>query len=221
MGEPLSYRIVCLNPSEAQSARAIYGLDLGWPGEELAGVEVEVTYESASGFDAVHDVFASPQERILAANVLARAPHPVYVSCFVPYRQRTVRDFGDTVAAVNETAVVSAIVAAIDGAAPGSLDVSEVMAAVRAADPNVGAVLPFELRYDVYLPDGRIARMSTPDRIELAPVAGSGARLLVPSELGLDAPAGHGLSRLLADLGVTHRTVRYAARADLVAVGAR
>lgn len=221
VGEALSYRVICLNPAESQSARAIYGLELSWPGETLDGVEVEVTYESAAGFDAVHAVFSSAQERILAANTLARAPHPVYVSCSVPYRQRTVRDFGDTVAAVNEAVVISAIVAAIDGAAPGSLDVSEVMSAVRTADPNVGAVLPFELRYDVYLPDGRIARMSTPDRVELTPVSGSGARLLAPSELGLTAPTGPELARLLADLGVTHRTVRYAARADLVAVGVR
>jgi hypothetical protein len=90
-GEPLSYRVRVENPLEGQSSRTVTILELGWPGETLAGTEVLVTYETPVGFDSVASLVVSRSERTLAANVLARAHHPVYVACSIPYRPATTR----------------------------------------------------------------------------------------------------------------------------------
>jgi hypothetical protein len=48
-------------------------------------VNITVTYDSVSGYDAIHQYLINPDERIILANSLARAKIPVYISTEVVY----------------------------------------------------------------------------------------------------------------------------------------
>lgn len=212
-GEPLSYRVVVENPMEAQSARAVTRLELGWPGEALAGTEVLVTYETPVGFGAVAELVSSRSERTLASNALARAHHPVYVSCSIPYRPQTTRTVsGSTTFVVDEDAVASAVSAYVESAPPEGLDAGSVgSVAARAAQDTIKLVFPFELLYELILPDGRVARYRTPDSVELAPSDTSNAVLENYADLGLPNDYKPALRKLLSDMGLSDRVVRYRA----------
>lgn len=221
-GEPLSYRVVVDNPPEGQSTHAVTFVELGWPGEDLAGTEVLVTYEAPVGFASVAELVASRSERVLAANVLARAHHPVYVSCSIPYRAQTTRTASGAVAAVvDEAAVAKAVAAYVESAPPEGLDAGTLGGVAASADPNIKLTFPFTLSYELILPDGRVASYRTSDVVELAPGDASGAELLNHAELGLPSDYRGPLRRLLADLGVSDRVVRYRATAGDVSLERR
>lgn len=221
-GEPLSYRVVGHNPREAQSMRAVTTLELGWGGASLDGTEVLVTYETALGFAAIHALVASDQDRVPGANTLARAPHPVYVSLTLPYRQRTVpRTPNEVVAAVDEARVVAALVAFVEAAPIEGLDVAGVTSEALRADPNIGGAFPSTIAYEALLPDGRVARYTTEDRVTLFPGAGTSARLRNPADFGLTAGDDAGLARLLGEMGLSNRVVRYRTNESLVALALR
>lgn len=211
-GKPLSYRVVIENPESAQSSKAITVIQLGWPGESLSGVEVLVTYETLVGFGALDELVSSRVERVTSANVLARAEHPVYVACTIPYRPRTVpTNFGSRVASVNETAALGAITTLIEQAPPGSLDVTALTQEASRQDANFGGFYPFTIQYELDLPDGRVARYETPDQVTLFLGGRSAARVTNYTELGLAQGDAAGFNRLLTRLGVSDRVVRYLA----------
>lgn len=215
LNSTLTYRVVCTNPEEAQSSHAIYALELGWPGEDLAGTSVLVTYETLSGFDTVSDYVRERSRRILAANALARAEHPIYVSARIPYRPRSLAGTV-TLAAADESTVLQALVNLIEGSVPGALDTTVMQNRMVLTDGNIQTVFPFEISYALLLPDGRVANYITNDVVTLVVDATrSTARLSSPTELGLP-PVGYEAtySRLLSDLGVSDRVVRYRVDSD-------
>lgn len=211
-GRPLAYRVRIENPEASQSTRAITVIEIGWPGETLAGTEVLVTYETLVGFEAVDELVSSRVERVTAANVLARAEHPVYVSCTIPYRPRTIpTNFGSRIAVVDESQAISAIVELIEKAPPGSLDVTALTQEATRKDSNFGGFYPFVIQYELDLPDGRVARYQTPDQVTLLLGGRSAAQVTNYAELGLSAGDTAGFNRLLTRLGVSDRVVRYLA----------
>lgn len=221
-GEPLSYRVVGHNPREAQSMRAVTTLELGWGGASLDGTEVLVTYETPLGFTAVDALVAGDQDRVLAANTLARAPHPVYVSFTIPYRQRTLpRTSNEVVTAVNEANVLSALLAFVEAAPVEGLDVAGVTSEALRVDPNIGGAFPFTIAYEALLPDGRVARYTTEDRVTLFPGEGTTARLRNPADFGLAIGDNAGLARLLGGMGLSNRVVRYRTTESLIALALR
>lgn len=221
-GEPLTFRVVGWNPREAQSMRAVTTVDLAWPGLDLDGTEVLVTYETSLAFAAVDAVVRSETERHPGANHLARAPHPVYVSFTAPYRQRTVgSSAADVVRPVDTARVVDALVRVVESSPAEGLDVGRFIHAASLADRNIGALYPFEVRYELLLPDGRVARYRTRDRVTLYPTAADTAELLNPEELGLAPGDAAGLARLLRGAGLSNRVVRFFSDSSLVALEAR
>ena len=210
-GQPLAYRLAVENPESGQSDQAITVLTLGWPGEDLEGTEVLVTYETLVGFDSLSELVSSRSERVSAANVLARAAHPVYVSCTVPYRPRTLpTSFGTQVATVDEEAVIEAISELIEQAPSGSLDVTAVTQAATKAEPdNIGGYYPFSVTYELLLPDGRVAKYQTPDQVTLLLGGRSAAQITNYADLGLAQGDTAGYNALLRRLGVSDRVVRY------------
>lgn len=221
-GEPLSYRVVGHNPREAQSMRAVTTLELGWGGATLDGTEVLVTYETPLGFAAVDALVASDQDRVPGANTLARAPHPVYVSFTLPYRQRTLpRTPNEAVAAVDEARVLAALVAFVEASPVEGLDVAGVTSEALRADSNIGGAFSFTIAYEALLPDGRVARYTTEDRVTLFPGEGTTARLRNPADFGLAVGDAAGLARLLGGMGLSNRVVRYRTNESLVALALR
>lgn len=214
-GEPLSYRVLTVNPLEGQSARAVTLLELGWPGVDLAGTEVLVTYETPVGFDAVAELVSGPAERVGPADSLARAHHPVYVSCSIPYRPYTTRTaLGATASSVNELTVATVVASYIENSPPEDLDATSVGGIAARADSGIKAVIPFDLAYELILPDGRVARYRTSGAVAIAPTPGAEAHLENATELGLPAEYHTALVALLQRLGVTDQVVRYRAQTD-------
>lgn len=227
----LPYRVEVLNPSESQSMRAVTQVEVGWPAVSLDGLDVEVTYETLAGFDAV-GTFVTGENRPDPADYLARALHPVYVSFAVPYTLRT-----DTSATarvgrllvpqpnfdpVGAAAAVAKYVNEYRAADP--IDVSSLVTQVRFAQgASVATLYAFSVTYELIAPDGRVFRYQTTDKVTLFPPdASSGASLLNPVELGLPATNYYAaLRQTLRALGVSDRTVRFIAATAGVTFEAR
>lgn len=230
-GEPLSFQTIVQAPSESQSLLAVQYLDLGWPGASLAGTEVLVTYETMLGFDVIDALVRSDSERVLNANYLTRAAFLVYVSCTIPYRQRTIpqldaagnlrTDSTQAIAAVNEVAVVAAVVSAVESASVNGLSTSDITAAALRSDPNISSVYPVTLRYNVTLPDGRVVYYESDDRVELIPGADTNARITNYLDLGLAQGDIQGFARLLRTLGLSTRIARFRTTSDLISMELR
>lgn len=209
-GEPLSYRVRGMTPQNAQSSKALNLLEVAWAGINLAGTEVSVTYKTPVGFTTAQDMVSDRRERVLNGNQLVRARHPIYVSFTISYRGRTVPSgIGTALGAVDEQAVVAALLVLVRSAAPGALDVTALTTAAVVADANVGALYAFNVLYELLLPDGRVAKYSTSDFVEILPRADSTATLLNYAELGLSSAYLNGLRTLLVDQGVSDRVVCY------------
>lgn len=217
----LPFRVEVLNPAESQSSRAVTQVEVGWPAASLDGAQVEVTYETLTGFDAVAS-FVVGENRPDPADYLARALHPVYVSFTVPYSLRS--DTSTTARAgrlaVPEPAFDAAGAAALIASyvneyrAADPIDASSLVTQVRyARGASVATLYAFRVNYELLAPDGRVFRYSTEDKVTLFPPdSSSGATLLNPTELGLPATGYHAaLRRALTDLGVSDRTVRFIA----------
>jgi len=217
----LPYRVEVLNPSESQSSRAVTQVEVGWPAVSLDGLDVEITYETLAGFDAV-GTFVTGENRPDPADYIARALHPVYVSFTVPYALRTDTS---TTARVGRLVVPAPSFDPVGAAAAVAKYVNE----YRAADPidasslvtqirfaqgaSVATIYAFTVNYELIAPDGRVFRYQTTDKVTLFPPdASSGASLLNPVELGLPAMNYYdALRRTLRTLGVSDRTVRFIA----------
>lgn len=212
-GEALSYRVRVENPREAQSSRTVLGLELGWPDLLLEGVSVEITYATLAGFSSVDAFVRSPEQQTPGANLLLRAEHPIYLSAALTYRART---------AVDETALVATLLQTIEASAPGNFEVSTLTTTLLNAEPNLNSVRAVTLTYELHLPDGRVARYQTEDRIQVLPNGTSSARLVNAADLGL--PNANTLSHLRALLeshGVSDRVVRYLSDADRLTLEAQ
>lgn len=217
----LPYRVEVLNPPESQSSRAVTQVEVGWLAVPLDGLQVEVTYETLSGFDAV-SAFVVGENRPDPADYLARGLHPVYVSFTVPY---TLRSDPSTSARVGRLVVPSPAFDAASAAtavakyvneyrAADPIDVSSLVTQVRfARGASVATLYAFRIGYELIAPDGRVFRYETADKVTLFPPdETSGAVLLNPAELGLPTTGYYAaLRRTLLALGVSDRTVRFIA----------
>jgi len=186
--DDLEYQIRNPEPQTAQSQRVFEELLLD---PLYEGKTVRVTYETLTGFDPVDAFVTDRFERILAANVLARAFYPVYLSFLVTY---TLKPTATTT--VDETALQFGLVDFVNTFPPSDIiDVSDVMAFVRSFDPNIGNVAPVTISYDAIIPDGRQLSYTTTDVVDLDPDK-------------LDAEFAGELEDPLS-FGMSDRTVRY------------
>lgn len=229
-GAALGFRMVCKNPNEAQSQRAVTFVEVGWPAFDFAGLTLEVTYDTVVGFNPIADYVKDDFNRTLGANPLVRAFHPIYLSFSLPYRPRIIpRNTLDVFNAAGtltvdtdsvEQAIIDYIVATPFGTRP---DAGGIGQAAKDADGNIAATYPFTINYSLLAPDGRVYRFATDDIVSVVPDGvSSSARLLNPADFGLPASGYYAaLARQLASQGVSDRTVRYLAVADDVALEQR
>lgn len=220
----LPFRVEVLNPLEAQSPRAVVQVEVGWPGLAVDGLDVEITYDTLTGFDTV-GAFVTGTNRPDPADYLARAFHPVYLSFSVPY---SLRSDTSTTARIGRLLVPAPSFDAVSAAttlakyvdeyrAADPLDVSSLVTQVRfAQNASVATIYGFTVTYELFAPDGRVFRYRTTDKVTLFPTdASSGASLTNPTEFGLPATDYYNaLRNMLHALGVSDRTVRFIAATD-------
>lgn len=229
-GEPLTYYLAPKNPLLAQSTKSVTPIEVGWTAFDFSGLTLEVTYDTLAGFEQLAAYVVDDFNRVSAANAVARGLHPVYVSTTVTYRARQVpRNAADllttaaTSYAVNEGAVKQGVVDAVNAPSQGVVpDAGALATAAQDADPNVAAVYPLTILYDLLAPDGMVYSYSTPDLVTLFPDGSSGAKLTNPVDVGLPATGYEGaLEKRLLGQGVSDRTVRYLASLDDVVLEKR
>jgi hypothetical protein len=229
-GTALGFRVICKNPLEAQSQRAVTLIEIGWPAFNFGGLTLEVTYETLAGFGPIANYVKDDFNRTLGANPLVRAFHPVYLSFSLPYRARIVpRNTLDVFNAngtftVNTEAVQRAIIDYIVKTPFGTRpDTGGIGQAAKNADSNIAATYPFTIKYELLAPDGRVYRYATDDIVSVVPDGvTTSARLLNPADFGLPTTGYYAaLARQLVRQGVSDRTVRYLAVADQVALEQR
>lgn len=213
-GDTLFYRVIVKNPDESQSQRSINMIEVGWPGIDLIGETVEVTYESLSGFDSVASYVDSLRNRPLAANTLVRGAHPVYLTLTVPYRQRLSTDTFRTIdPTFDEDAAADALLLFVNTyKALDVIDQSLLATQARDLSDTIAAIYPFTIQYSLLGPDGRVYRFATEDRVTVFPKSGESARLLNPADFGLPSTGYEAaLKKQLLDQGISDRNIRYLA----------
>lgn len=229
-GDPLSYYLAPKNPLLAQTQRSVTPIEVGWAAFDFSGLTLEVTYDTLAGFSTLAAYVVDDFNRVAAANALAKGFHPVYVSTTVTYRGRVVpRNAAELLSGsgttydVDETAIKQGVVDAVNAPSQGVVpDAGALATAAQDADPNVAAIYPLTVLYDLLAPDGKVYSYSSPDVVTLFPDGSTGATLLNPTDVGLPATGYEGaLQQRLLGLGVSDRTVRYLASLDDVVLEKR
>lgn len=219
IGGILSYRLRLVNEDAAQSAIAMPIVEIG---SVFDGQTVDITYDTVNGFDAIDAFVRGSQNRIIGANTIVRAPHPIYVGMTIPYSLTLDADvIRATSLPVVNTDVASTQVEAIINRyqALTELNQSYLATQARAQAALVSSIYPFEVDYTLHAPDGKLYKFRTGDVLSLFPDATiNTAVLLNPGEVGLPTTGYQvALARRLQQLGVSRRTVRYIASPGSVA----
>jgi hypothetical protein len=220
-GSQLDFYVSLKNPLESQSSRAVTMVELGWPAVDLTGSTVDVTYETPTGFATVNTYVNSRLNRPACSNTLLRARHPIYLYFSVPYRPRTtpVDPLQTVIPVFDATAAAASLTSFINAYRQTEpLDVSLLATNARDASAAVAAIYTFTVQYELIIPDGRVMRFATEDKITVFPdEVTSTARLINAADFGLPA-SGYALAlqKLLVDQGLSDRLTRYRALDEAV-----
>lgn len=216
IGSELKYRVVIKNQEESQSQLAVNTVELGWPAIDLIGQEIEVTYDTLGGFDTVHNYVISDDNRPTGANTLVRAEHPIYVNFIVQYKLRA--SVTDTASVeLDDTTVENELIDYINNYTDSeTMDVSILTSKIRELAPNISTIYPIVINYDLFLPDGRVIKFQTTDKITVKPSADDGVTILNASDFNLTSTDFLGLLNILLLQGVSDRNIRYLAVEDTI-----
>lgn len=223
------YQLITRVPANAQSAFTVTDLIVNVAHNTK---NVRVRYESLVGWADIHNYVRDRFERIVTANPLVKGFHPVYVSMNLQFKLKASATATVSPAAVS--VVVADYINAFDPFEIGEL--SGILEAIRAAFPNIGAILsPTILAYELLAPDGQVYAYTTQDLITIFPKSSNNAAqltngsalraplpdaslpILTTNQAAIDT-ANITLAEQLAALGVSDRTVRYLANASDVTV---
>lgn len=216
VGSELAFFTECLNPQYASSTRAVYMVEVGWRTLDLAGLTVQVTYDTPYEFSAVDAFVVDRNTRSSNSNMLVRSPYAVYVYASIPYRQRLtpVSPLETNVPIFDEVSIQKSTQTFITEFRDGEpLDVNTIATYVRDGAKNSAAIYEFKVNYVLMLPDGRMLQFETKDIITVTPdEVSNSAKLLNAADFGLpNTGYAHGLRALLSELGVSDRVTRYVA----------
>jgi hypothetical protein len=166
------------------------------------GFPCRVVYDSVVGFSAIHSYVADRQNRVICADTLVRAYHPVYVGIDIRYGLKA------TSTGVFDEDAASKQIAAFISTFPTHEDVlhiSDIVTFFQSAYPDtVGYIeLPLTATYTLISPDGRLIDYRSSDAVMLK----TNLQVYATPEMRLDEPA---------LLGVTERTIRYLSDETLI-----
>jgi hypothetical protein len=225
------YQMEVTNPDYSQSMFAVNEInvgpaDLGYvpPYNGYSGKNLKVSYQTLSGFGNVHGYVADRNTRVLAANHLLRARHPVWINFQVEYRLRPTTDAAfDTVVAAQQLADY---INAFDS--NDDFDASDISAFLRSNFSMLGTVYPFTdvnpIYYQLYAPDGQIVEFATTDIVSIFEKQGvslvNAAELIPPPALQsrgiLTIASPNDLRDWFLYAGVSDRTIKYRTKESLI-----
>lgn len=218
------YQLECTNPEKAQSAEAVYLLRVGYLSNlaKFDGKNLKVTYQSLRDFNSVSNWVIQQDVRILAASQLVKARHPIWIDMTIPYRhKRTSTGTLDESAASQSTAEY-----VNDFDINDTLDMSDIMTALRNDNDVLDTVFPFDIYYALTSPDGQILRFKTTDIVSIFSLTSNGvvllngADILVPDIMqaagimSIDTDAALEYYYLL--MGISDRTIKYRTKSSLI-----
>lgn len=197
------YQVIEHRPTAANSG-ACYTRVVFAPEHE--GQVARITYDTLTGYEDIQAYVTDSYERVVTGNALVRGLNPVYLSADISL---ALRKGGNSNIIADMKRTVADYVNAYRGEEP--LDVSAIIELIRTTYPDdVAAVLPFQIEYVLYGPDGNAYRFTTEDQVTLA--MEDGVNLDNRAELGLADSAA--VVHRFASLGITDRTVRYYCNSD-------
>jgi hypothetical protein len=197
---PLPYQVTARDPRLTQTARAF--VEIGLP-PEYNGKRVTVKYDGNTGFDAISTYVVDPFERTAASSPLVRAMHPAYLSMDLEFTQEA------NVPAVDVNKVAQAVVGYVNGFDPRKvMDVSDITTFAKNAVPGIDTLFPFNIRYQLIVPDGTTIDYETADRVVM-----SASKLV---DTGVVRTSDE-----LLRMGVSNRTTRYVTNLSRVSVSER
>lgn len=193
-----TYQITSTDPSVGQSQRCLDTLVLP---SAYNNKNVRVRYETLVGLETIHAYTQNRFERILAANILVKGYHPVYLSFNVPYKLKPT-----ATSSITESNLIQTLATYVNNFDPNDvIDVSDIATATRNYSSQIGAVYPFTISYELIAADGRIIRYSTENEVRI-----DSSKIITGSTDGaLLNPNG---------LGISDRTVRYMTTAARITV---
>jgi hypothetical protein len=226
------FQIQVLNPEKSQSAEAVVAVNVGYYDDQTVfdTYNLRVRYKTPSSFQSIHNYARLEYDRVLSANHLIRSRHPIWISAMIPIRYKPTVTASATFEDMQTT--VANLINGFD--MNDYLDMSDIMSALRSGYSQVGTVFPFELTYDLHMPDGQVVKFSTSDIVSIRVTSTNGVSLtntdeiMVPTELAVPVSAGGpGITQIStgAELdeffrheGISDRTVVYKSRPDLITV---
>jgi hypothetical protein len=212
VGANLEYQVIGNNPGDVPSGWQVLELNVGYasPGDPTYFNDelLTVTYDTLDGYAAVWSFMLATDRRILCGSVIPKGLHPVYLHFNINYRlAKTAADTLDEAAAAQ---ALAEFITNFD--VNNDLDASDITAYLRETYPQIGAIEPPELYYDLLAPDGRVIYFKTDDTVSVDPA------LVIDPSTG--AYPGGGSPELILDdplgLGVSDNTVRYLSVSDLI-----
>lgn len=224
-----SYQVVVLNPEKSQSAEAVVAINVGYYDNTTIfdGKNLRVRYKTLPAFPAIHNYARNISDRVLAANHLIRSRHPVWIGADILVRYKTTVTPTASFEAISQR--IADYINAFD--MNDYLDMSDLMTDLRTNYSQIGTVFPFNITYDLHLPDGQVIQFATSDIVSIRITDTNGvsitnsAEIVVPQELinrGITSiTTGADLDELYAYAGISDRTVTYKSRADLIQIQLR
>ncbi len=224
MAEPslMQYQVEVLNPASTQSTSGVTLIRVGYLGDtsHFDGQTLLVRYKTLQTFTDIDTYATDRDRRVVAANHLIRARHPVWVSAMLPYKLSNT-----ATGTVDEDAAAIFLANYINSFDPNDdLDMSDLATQFRIEYPDVGVVYQFLIYYQLEGPDGQVARFSTEDVVSIFPEDDNGVSLLNGSDLvapiALSPATNIDTSELLRGwysiYGLSDRTVRYRTLSNLI-----
>jgi hypothetical protein len=168
MAEPSlnQYQVVVRNPASSQSGNMVTEINVGLETNHayFDTYTLRVRYRTLAGFSNVHTFSTNRDYRVLAANHLVRARHPVWIEASIPYKMKST--YADSV--IDEDAAARLISDYINDFDPNDdLDMSDLATVLRNAYPDIGVVYPFTIYYTLMSPDGQQVLFSTSDAVSI------------------------------------------------------
>jgi len=212
VGADLEYQLIGNNPEDVPSAWQLLELNVGYasPGDPTYFNDqvLSVTYDTLDGYAAVWSFMMATDRRILCGSVIPKGLHPVYLHFNINYRlSKTASE------TLDEAAAAQALAEFITNFnVNNDLDASDITWFLRSTYPQLGAIEPPTLYYDLLSPDGRVIYFKTDDTVSINPT------LVIDPNTGA-YPGGGSPELRLEDplgLGVSNNTVRYLSVAALL-----
>lgn len=173
-----TYQVVYSNPSLAHTAYQVGAIKVN-SSDVADGSSIRVEYDTIADFPLVHGYMADSFNRISCASVVAKGLHPVYVSLALNYTLKP-----NATGTVDESKAIASLVSYINSFSPNDdVNASDIITFVQGGNPAIGSILPFNINYVLYAPDGRVIPYVSNNAVKVDPALEANTPALLPNPL--------------------------------------